>query len=292
MHSAQVLAAALAFGSLLPAASFSGESALKFTAAAVSFGPRPSGSDAHRRLQAYIQSQLKAFGVAYTIDSFRASTPTGSKAMANIIARIPGASGRKIVISGHYDTKVMPGAPFVGANDGGSSTGVLLELARALARHPRKDDVLLVWLDGEEAVAQWTETDSLYGSRHLAAKWRQDGIAPKVKALINVDMVGDASLNLIAEYNSTEWLRRLIWETAREAGYGQEFGTNSGAIEDDHIPFLRAGIPAVDLIDFDYGPGNRYWHTPSDTLDKLSARSLDVIGRVLLATITKLENRK
>lgn len=292
MYCTKILTILVAAGSLSAATALSGESALRFTSDTVNFGPRPSGSEAHRRLRAYLQAKLKTFGVASTVDAFDASTPSGPKHMANLIARLPGKSGRTVVITGHYDTKVMPGVPFVGANDGGSSTGLLLELARVLAKQPHKDEILLVWLDGEEAIAQWSPTDSLYGSRHLAALWRRDGTAAKIKAVINVDMIGDASLELVAEQNSTEWLRRLVWNAAHELGYRKEFGTSSGAIEDDHIPFLQAGIPAVDLIDFDYGPNNRHWHTPADTVDKLSARSLEVVGRVVLETIKKLESRQ
>jgi glutaminyl-peptide cyclotransferase len=274
-----------------PAEEFRGESALQHVAAAVKLGPRPTGSVELQKLQAYVRSQLKAFGLTAQSDTWTASTPSGPKKMTNLWVRIPGKSGKAIAITGHYDTKVMPGISFVGANDGGSSTGILLELARVLAKAPRKDDLYLIWLDGEEAVANWTATDSLYGSRRLAGQWKQSGMANKMKALINVDMVGDRQLSLVYELNSTGWLRDLVWQTAHELGYKKEFQTAGGAIEDDHVPFLAAGIPALDLIDFDYGPGNSYWHTPQDTVDKLSARSLEVIGRVLLAVLPKLEAR-
>jgi Zn-dependent M28 family amino/carboxypeptidase len=212
--------------------------------------------------------------------------------MRNIIARLPGTSGRTVVISGHYDTKPTPGVPFVGANDGGSSTGLLLELARVLPKRLHKDEILLVWLDGEEAFAQWTATDSVYGSRHLAAKWAADGTARRIKALINVDMIGDQDLQIVEETASTVWLRELVWNTARELGFSKHFGPSRGDIGDDHVPFLEKGIPALDLIDFDYGPGNSYWHTPQDTMDKLGANSFDVVGKVVLAVIRKLEDRK
>ncbi|HYZ84678.1 MAG TPA: M28 family peptidase, partial [Bryobacteraceae bacterium] len=160
---------------------FSGGSALKYTDAAVKFGPRPSGSLANRKLQGYIKTQLTRWGVPYTTDAFVANTPAGPKPMMNIVAKIKGTSGRGVVVSGHYDTKIMPMVTFVGANDAGSSTGLLLELARTQAGKPRKDDLYIVWFDGEEAVATWTANDSLYGSRHLATKWLTDGTSKTIK---------------------------------------------------------------------------------------------------------------
>jgi Zn-dependent M28 family amino/carboxypeptidase len=275
----------------LRAADFNGAEALQFTAKAVSFGARPAGTEANHKLQAYINSELRSFGCAPVEDAFRAETPLGPKEMKNIIAKIPGTSGKAIVITGHYDTKPMPGILFVGANDGGSSTGFLLELAKVLCRQHRKDDVYLVWLDGEEAFAQWTDKDSLYGSKHLAQKWSADGMLKRVKALINVDMIGDKDLSIIYEQNSTGWLRDLTWKAANEAGVGRHFSDVAAGIEDDHIPFLKAGAPALDLIDFDYGPNNSYWHTARDTLDKLSADSFTVVGKTLITLLKKLEER-
>ena len=194
-----------------------------------------------------------------------------------------------MVITGHYDTKSMPGTYFVGANDAGSSTGFLLEMAKVLAHSPHKDDLYLVWFDGEEAVAQWSDYDSLYGSRHLAEKWATDGTLGRVKALINVDMIGDRDLGILEEMNSAAPLRELVWNTADRLGYGKHFLRNESAIEDDHIPFLRRGVNALDLIDLDYGPSNSYWHTDKDTMDKLSAGSFLVVGRVLTQVLKELE---
>jgi glutaminyl-peptide cyclotransferase len=154
------------------------------------------------------------------------------------------------------------------------------------------DEVWLAWLDGEEALRAWTAEDSLYGSRRLAARWKADGTASRIRALINVDMIGDRDLALVEELNSTDWLRKMVWDTARELGYTRQFPNNPGAIEDDHIPFLQAGIPAIDLIDFEYGPLNAYWHTERDTVDKLSASSFDVIGNVLLKVLQKIGDMK
>jgi glutaminyl-peptide cyclotransferase len=270
-------------------ADFSGASAFEFTRRAVAFGPRPPGSAANLRLQAYIEAQLKQRQCESSVDPFTAATPNGAVRMANIIARFPGRSGKAIVITGHFDTKSMPGRTFVGANDGGSSTGLLLELARVLSGAPRIDTVYLVWLDGEEAYGQWSATDSLYGSRHLAEKWAKDGTLSRVKALINVDMIGDKDLGILQEMNSSPPLRNLVWKTAQDLGYGKYFLDAGMATEDDHMPFLARGVNALDLIDFDYGPNNAYWHTEKDTLDKLSAHSLEVVGAVVSAVIVRLE---
>lgn len=270
-------------------AAFDGGAALEFTRRVVAFGPRPSGSEAIRKLQAYIAAQLKPLKCEVVYDDFRASTPLGPVPMRNIIARFPGTSGRVVAITGHYDTKSMPGGYFVGANDGGSSTGFLLEMARVIARTPHKNDVWLVWFDGEEAIAQWSETDGTYGSRHLAGRWRSEGVLAKLKALINIDMIGDRDLDIVNDENSSPTLRRLIWETAARLGEGRHFSSEPGAILDDHIPFVQAGANAADLIDFDYGPGNAYWHTEKDTADKLSAQSFAVVGKVVLETVRKLD---
>jgi glutaminyl-peptide cyclotransferase len=291
MYGSKIAALALWTAVALAAADFSGASALKFTARAVAFGPRPAGSEANRKLQTYIAAQLHGFGWNVQDDSFVADTPLGPKPMKNIIAKLAGSSGKAVVVTGHFDTKLMPLISFVGANDGGSSTGLLLELARVLARKPRKDDIYLVWFDGEEAFVNWTETDSVYGSRHLAARWAADGTLGKVEALINVDMIGDRELELAGELNSSEGLRKLVWETAADLGYSKQFARNMQPISDDHLPFVRLGVNAIDLIDFDYGPNHSYWHTGQDTLDKLSAASFDVVGKVMIEVLHKLETK-
>jgi glutaminyl-peptide cyclotransferase len=269
------------------ASDFSGASAFKYTQAAVAFGPRPSGSAANRQLQAYIRAQLRLLKCEVIEDPFTAKTFKGDIPMTNIIAKFPGKSGKAIVVSGHFDTKLFPGRKFVGANDGGSSTGLLLELARVLSGTPRVDDVYIVFFDGEEALAEWTETDSVYGSRHLAYKWKADGTLAKIKALINVDMIGDKSLGILLDENSTASLRKLVWTTASELGYKAYFLNDGEKMEDDHMPFIKLGVPSLDLIDFDYDP----WHKDSDTMDKLSPKSLDIVGTVVLESIHKLEHQ-
>jgi Zn-dependent M28 family amino/carboxypeptidase len=285
MHSAPLVL-------MLLAAEFSGSSALEYARKAVAFGPRPAGSPAMKKQQQWILGELKMRRCQVIEDDFIAHTPLGDKPMKNIIARFAGTSGRAIAVTGHYDTKPMPGITFVGANDGGSSTGFLLEMARVLSGAPRKDDVYLVWFDGEEAFAQWSETDSLYGSRHLAERWRGDGTLGRLRGLINVDMIGDKDLGILTELNSSPGLYRLVWQTAAEIGYRKHFLTERIATEDDHIPFLRQGVEALDLIDFQYGPDNQYWHSEKDTMDKLSPASLEAVGRVLVEVVRKLEARR
>jgi glutaminyl-peptide cyclotransferase len=276
---------------VLSAASFSGTSALEFTRRAVAFGPRPSGSEANRQLQAYILGQLKTCKCQVTEDSFTASTPKGPIPMKNILAKFPGknaATGRTIVITGHFDTKLFPGRKFVGASDGGSSAGLLLELARVLSTETRTDDVYLVWFDGEEATREeWEGEDNLYGSRHLSQRWRQDGTLRQIKALINVDMIGDKHLNIKRETNGYAPLNRLVWQTAADLGYSAYFVNDTISTDDDHMPFVKLGVPAIDLIDFDYPP----WHTDDDTMDKLSAQSLETVGAVVLEVIHRLERQ-
>jgi len=286
-----VLLIALTAG-LLPAAQISGASAFEFTKHAVDFGPRPSGSEANVALQKYILAQLKSCRCEVTEDAFTATTPRGPVAMKNIIAKFPGkvragSPTPAIAIAGHFDTKYYPKRKFVGASDGGSSTGMLLELARVLTGEPRTDDIYLVFFDGEEAVGEWTETDSVYGSRHIADRWRRDGTLVRLKALINLDMIGDKNLNIRQETNSTAFLRKLFWSTAAELGYQAYFPNEAISTDDDHMPFIKLGVPAIDIIDFDYPP----WHTDDDTMDKLSARSLEIVGTVTLEVVHKLERQ-
>lgn len=273
-----IILASVALATAAQAREFSGARAMEFARKVVSFGPRPPGSAALRNLREYLVAQLKTRGCQVTEDAFTASTPRGAIRMANIIARFPGKSARAVVLTGHYDTKWMPHIRFVGADDGGSSTAFLLEMAEVLQDMPHAEDIYLVWFDGEEAFGNWSDTDSLYGSRHLTGKWAGDGTLSRVQALINVDMIGDKDLDIMQEENSTESLRKRIWDTAKRLGYGKYFLDTGGPTEDDHIPFLKAGVNAVDLIDFD----KSYWHTAQDTIDKLSAHSFEVVGTVLL----------
>jgi Zn-dependent M28 family amino/carboxypeptidase len=209
--------------------------------------------------------------------------------MANIVAVFPGSSGKAIAVSGHFDTKKIKGVHFIGANDAGSSTGFLLEFARALSKIKHEDSFYLVFFDGEEALGEWTETDSCYGSRHLAAKWLADGTLSHLVALINVDMIGDKDLDVLNDANSSSKLREMMQKAATTLGYAKYFRQDSGAIEDDHQPFAQVGVNVLDVIDFDYGPNEAYWHTEKDTMDKLSAQSLQIVGDVVLEVTKALD---
>ncbi len=255
----------------------------------VGFGPRFIGSPGHKKTEVYIHAHLK--GADFHDDDFTASTPAGPLAMHNIIAKFPGSKPGVVVIATHYDT-LYGRKDFVGANDGASGTGLLLELANQLRGPGRSGySVWLVWLDGEEAVRQWSDSDSTYGSRHLAEKWQKDGTLKQVKAFLLADMIGDADLNIERDQNSTPWLEDLVYEAATVVGFQSHFFRREEAINDDHIPFARAGVPVADLIDFDYGYDNSYWHSPQDTLDKLSPHSLEIVGDVLLESVALLDRR-
>ena len=290
MFRAQILLVTLlaaAGWSHVDAADFSGAAAFDFAKASVDFGPRPAGSDANHKLQAYILQHVKVAGAQVIQDDFTASTPRGPVAMKNIIVKFPGRSGKAIAITGHYDTKPFPGRNFVGANDGASSTAVLLELAQALAGQPRIDEVDLIFFDGEEAFGDWTDTDSVYGSRHLAGVWKKDGSWIRFKALINVDMIGDKNLDILQDTNSDVSLRKLVWGAAASLGYQKYFTAMTEPMDDDHMPFVRLGVPSLDVIDFDYPP----WHKDTDTLDKISPMSLEIVGRVMLESIRRLQQQ-
>lgn len=270
-----------------------GKSAMAHTEKLVGFGPRPSGSDAHQQMQQYIISSLKSAGVAVESNSFTADSSIGPLPMNNIIGRIPGRTDRIFVIASHYDTKRTKDFSFVGANDGGSSSGLLLALAPLLARKSFSHEVRLVFFDGEESIPwDWDEDEALVGSRHLAARWKADGTAKRIGAFILLDLIGDADLDIVKESSSTDWLSDHVWATAKSLGHSKHFTKNKFPIEDDHQPFLDIGVPSVDLIDFSYGPNNAYWHTEKDALDKLSPRSLQVVGEVVLDTLTTLDVKK
>ncbi len=277
---------------LLAGGGFSGDVALRHATELVRLGPRTPGSAAHRNAQDYIRAHLKGLGCEVLDDPFEARTPFGPVAMNNLIARFRGSSGKAVVFSGHYDTKSMPASGFLGANDGGGSAGFLLEMAAVLSGGKRVHDVYLVWFDGEEAFVDYTPTDGLYGSRHLARRWRQDSTLSRIIALVNVDMIGDRDLGILKEQYSDRALVELIWTAAAQLGLGRHFLPEGGAVLDDHYPFVELGVPAANLIDFDYGPGNSYWHTPADTPDKLSAASFRAVGRVLLEVLARLESRR
>ena len=266
-----------------PAVRVDGAAALRHVERLVAIGPRVAGSPGGERARTYIVGELRKAGVEAEVRTFEAATPQGRLRMANVVARLPGRRPEVVVLAGHYDTKLFKSFRFVGANDGGSSAALLIELARRLAKAPREYTLWLVWFDGEEAFESWTATDSLYGSRHLAAELARTGRLPR--ALVLMDMIGDRDLNIRRDTYSTLWLTDILWASAARLGYSRHFLNDPLPVEDDHVPFLKAGVPAALLIDFDYPP----WHTADDTLDKVSAQSLAVVGNVLLDALPSIE---
>jgi glutaminyl-peptide cyclotransferase len=278
---------------------FDGERSFQYVKDIVKFGPRPVGSASHKKVEDYIDAHVKSDSVED--DVFMADTPEGKFAVHNIIAKFPGTKDGIIIVASHYDTNYpLRNTSYVGANDGGSSSALLLELANQL-RGKRRDgySVWLVWDDAEEAIKPDGNTgtpqempfaeDSLYGITHLAEKWQSDGTLKKVKAFLLADMIGDADLNVDRDKYSTQWLEDVVYESATRMGYQSHFFGRDNQVDDDHIPFMKRGVPSADLIDFDYGYNDVFWHTTQDTVDKLSPKSLEIVGSVILETIKLLD---
>ncbi len=284
------LSAEVASAAAGPAPTINSTRAFQYVKEFVSIGSRKPGSPGHAKAEKYILSHLS--GDNAEVDSFTANTPVGKFPGKNIIAKFAGKKDGIIVIAGHYETNYPLPDAFVGANDGGSTTGLLLELANQF-RGKQLDgySIWLLWTDDEEAFVKWSATDSLYGTKHLAAKWQQDGTAGKIKAFILLDMIGDADLDIQRDTNSTPWLSDLVYQAASKLGYQSHFFQQTTALEDDHIPFAKIGVPVVDIIDIDYGYANAYHHTTQDTLDKLSPKSLQIVGDVVLQTIQYVNQR-
>ncbi len=280
-----------------PAHAFDADHAWAHLEALVALGPRVAGTPGGEAARAYIEDELRALDLEPVRESFRAPTPKGPLQMANVYVDLPGEErdgepAPVVVIATHFDTKDLP-FEFVGANDGGSGTAVLLELARALAAaDPGPLTWRLLFLDGEEAVRrQWLDPDNRYGSREHVRQLRRSGSIDRVRACVLLDMVGDAELKLTRETYSDRELLDLFFEAARRGGHNLRVGARGQAVRDDHQSFLEAGVPAVNLIDFEYGPGNRYWHTEDDVLEHCSAESLGAIGEIVLLGLPDLEAR-
>ena len=299
----------------------SGQRAREWTHRIVELGPRSIGSVAHQKLQNMINTTItplaEGTGGSLELFNFTAQTPIGKVPMTNIIAKFPGTSDRTVIVSGHYDTYQRNGLNFVGANDSGSSAGFLIALAELLAnrkqsfhqvpnsslrtatveekiqkiaRRPRNNTIWIVFFDGEESFVKWSPTDGIYGSKQLAEDWAKDGSIHRLQALINIDMIGDQDLTILPEGQSTPWLRRLVIDVAERLGYSSEFPRKPlRYVTDDHVPFVQSGASAVNLIDFQFGPENSYWHTSEDTLDKLSPRSFSVVMHVILEMLSELD---
>jgi Zn-dependent M28 family amino/carboxypeptidase len=271
--------------------SFDSARAMKYTKEIVAFGPRPLGSANHKKVEDYILAHLKGDNVEQ--DAFTVETTEGKFPVNNIIAKFSGTRDGIIVIASHYDTNwPLKNINYVGANDGASSSALLLEFANQL--HGKKLEgysIWLLWDDAEESMRlPWYDPEALYGVRHLADKWQADGSLKKMKAFLLEDMIGDADLNIVRDSNSTPWLQDLIYQAATRLGTQSHFYERTGPISDDHIPFMQRAVPCADLIDFDYGYNNVFWHTAEDTVDKLSPASLQIVGTTTLETIRMLNN--
>jgi Zn-dependent M28 family amino/carboxypeptidase len=259
----------------------------------VAIGPRPAGSPALAKTRDYITRQLSAIGVKTEEQAFEPQTPIGPVKMVNLRATIPGPGQGRLVIAGHYDTKLFREFPFVGANDGGSSAAFLIELARVLKGRRNGITIELLFLDGEEAVRRdWADPDHTYGSHYYVETAKKAGTLKDIRAMILVDMIGDRDLVIKRESNSTKWLTDMIWAAAKRVKR-PEFVDVSTPIEDDHLEFLAAGVEAVDLIDLEYftRSGSMAWHTRDDTLENVAAGSLEAVGQVLLAALPEIEKR-
>ena len=266
--------------------------AMRYVKEIVAFGPRPIGSANHKKVEEYIYAHLK--GDVVEDDAFTIDTTEGKFPVRNIIAKYPGTRDGIIVIASHYDTNYpLRDTAYVGANDGASSSALLLEIANQL-RGKKLDgySVWLLWDDAEEAIRlPWTDDNSVYGVRHLAQKWQDDGTIKNIKAFLLEDMIGDADLNIERDENSTPWLEDLIYQAATRLGYQSHFFARTIPMEDDHKPFMQRKVPSADLIDFDYGYNNVFWHTTQDTVDKLSPKSLEIVGAVTLETVQMLNKK-
>jgi Zn-dependent M28 family amino/carboxypeptidase len=253
----------------------------------LAIGPRPAGSPAIEQTRKYIKDQLTAIGLKTVDQAWDDETPLGRVHMVNLIATIPGATSDRLAITGHYDTKLFREFRFVGASDGGSSAAFLIEIARVLKARRNRMTIELVFLDGEEAVVEWRGNDHTYGSRHYVDTAKRAGTLDSLKAMILVDMIADRDLGMRRDSNSTRWLTDIIWGQAAKMKLDTAFLPAMTTVEDDHLPFLAAGIPSVDIIDLDYDA----WHTQRDTIEAVSARSLQVVGDVLVASLPQIEAR-
>jgi glutaminyl-peptide cyclotransferase len=287
------------------AVAFNGERAMEHVKKQLAIGPRVAGSPEGAMTRDYIVSSLKSFGTTVKADEFQVLTPLGSKTMVNVTAEIPGESSDVLIIASHYDSKFFKDMRFVGANDPATSVATLLELARVLSASLQKPKLTywLVFFDGEESFCEhWEQClnanpsdpknqlpDNTYGSREFVAQLQTRNEVKRVRALILLDMMGAKNLELGRDTLSTRWLQDIVWQTAKEAGYGKVFVERpEGVGGDDHEPFLHAGIDSLDLIQLS---NYQYWHRADDTIDKVSAQSMKIVGDVVLLSLPKIAKR-
>jgi len=281
-------------------AHFDGAKAYEYAREFAAIGPRWPTGPGHAKAQEFLRSHFQRNHDQLEQDSFTANTPIGPVPLTNFIVRFPGRKPGVIVLGTHYETNYpLRNINFVGANDGASTTGLLMAIAdrlraQSVQSRDKKLDGYSVWLvffDGEEAFHAWSRSDSTYGSRHLAAKWGGDGTLTQIKAFLLADMIGDKDLDIQRENNSTPWLVALVAQAAKTFDYQRYFFQQSMDVEDDHLPFVERGVPSIDIIDLDYGPNNSYHHTAQDTMDKVSAHSLTIDGDVFMETIRLIDQR-
>ncbi len=299
---------ALMIGSVLMATSdpstplhdaFNSQQAYAYTAEIAGFGERWPGSPGHRKTENIIRQVLQKDGAQIESDNFVATTPRGPIPVHNIIGKFNVSTNPKqriFVLAGHYDTLFKPG--FIGANDGASSTAILLAFADALAHQKTGMQIWLVWTDLEEAINDFKGNDGLYGSRHLAQKLAANGSVSRIRGLFLLDMIGDKELNVARETGSSSSLQVFIAQAANQLGYAGYFFKYDANIIDDRVSFIKVGVPAVDVVDAEYGrmgPGfdsmGEFHHTNADTMDKVSQHSLDVVGRTILLTVELLDQQ-
>ncbi len=262
---------------------------------------RFNGSPGHAAAEKFIESHFAPEQADHRldVDTFTASTPAGLQTMHNIIVRFPGKKDGYIVIGSHYETNYpLKDINFVGANDGACTTAFLIELGQYFRTHPPLGySVVLVFFDGEEAVNKWSASDSLYGSRHLAAKWSQEGVLPRIKAFLLADMIGDKDLDIDQDGNSNPALEDLLKIAAKNTGHSNAISRDKTPIEDDTVPFAKRNVPVLDVIDYDYGPmdpatgDHAFHHTEKDTIDRISPQSLQTDGDIFLELIRLIDTK-
>ena len=261
---------------------------------------RFNGSPGHAAAEQFIRAHFAPEDKdhRFEVDRFTALTPAGPQTMENLIVRYPGKKDGVIVLGTHYETNYpLKDIPFVGANDGACTTALLIEIGQYLRTHPPAGySVWLLFDDGEEAVKTWSDSDSLYGTRHLAAKWSQDGTLGKIKAFLLADMIGDKDLNITHDDLSNPALLEMLKVAGKNTGHAGVLFKNSNSMQDDTVPFAKRGVPVLDIIDIDYGPRTEampdgYHHTAQDTIDKISAGSLQVAADLFMEMITLVNQR-
>jgi hypothetical protein len=274
---------------------FNGSRAYETLQRVLAFGPRPSGSPALGQVREMITGELEKAGLTVEEHPFTAATPIGAVPMVNIVGIVRGDKPGVIALSNHYESKLFKDFQFVGANDGGSTTAWMLEMARTLGPTRSGRTIWLIFFDGEEAFVNWTAEDSLYGSRAFVAELQAQNRLRELRALINVDMIGDCYLAIRQEIGAPKWLKSTIWDTAAELQYQARFVPFVHSVMDDHIPFRQAGVDAINIIDFTYGPTDadhaQTWHTERDTIDKVCAESLQIVGDVIYHALPKIEGQ-